>query len=278
MLGQHEENSDRKLQGRPHTRSDLLTLDVQVLATRERDARNGFFTVPSRVTARSVLGALAKPGWLWRMIRGPLPTLANFVGFGGAGRNPQALGRFATDQLDPSVGWRDLDWFRSIWQGPLALKGILTGEDACLAVEHGADVIIVSNHGGRQLDGAPATIDVLPEVVDAVAGRADVILDGGVRRGSDVVKAVALGAKACMIGRPFIYGLAALGERGAELAIDILRDEVDRTLALLGRPTLASLNRSALRVEDAELPVAFTGISYPEAALDDSLHDPLVPR
>jgi len=228
-------------------RALCLTLDVQVLATRDRDARHGFFTVPSRVTVRSVLGALAKPGWFWGMIRWPFPTLANFVGLEGAGNTPQALARFATAQLDPSVSWRDLEWFRSIWQGPLALKGVLTAEDAFLAVEHGADAIVVSNHGGRQLDGAPAAIEALPEVVDAVGSRADVILDGGVRRGSDIVKAVALGAKACMVGRPFVYGLAAMGERGAELAIDILRDEVDRTLALIGRPTIASLTRDVLQ-------------------------------
>jgi isopentenyl diphosphate isomerase/L-lactate dehydrogenase-like FMN-dependent dehydrogenase len=227
-------------------RALCLTLDVQVLATRDRDARNGFFTVPSRVTAGSVLGALAKPGWLWRQARGPFPTFANFAGVAGAGRTPQDLGHFATQQLDPSVTWRDLDWFRSIWSGPLALKGILSAGDAALAVDHGADAVVVSNHGGRQLDGAAGAIEALPEVVDAVAGRADVILDGGVRRGRDVVKAIALGARACMIGRPFVYGLAAMGERGAERAIEILRDEVDRTMALLGVSNLASLDRAAL--------------------------------
>jgi L-lactate dehydrogenase (cytochrome) len=230
-------------------RAVCLTLDVQVLATRDRDERNGFFTVPSRITARMALDALRKPAWLARMIRGPFPTFANWVGVAGAGRTPQSLGSFATEQLDPSVSWRDFDWFRSIWHGPIALKGILTAEDATLAVEHGADAVIVSNHGGRQLDGAAGAIEALPEVVDAVAGRADVVLDGGVRRGRDVVKAIALGAKACMIGRPFVYGLAALGERGPAVAIEILRDEVDRTLALLGIADLASLNRGALLVD-----------------------------
>ncbi len=235
-------------------RALCLTLDVQVLARRDRDERNGFFTVPSRITAGSALGALARPGWLWRMIRGPFPTFANFVGVEGAGNTPQALGRFATEQLDPSVGWRDLDWFRSIWRGPLVLKGVLTAEDALLAVQHGTDAVVVSNHGGRQLDGAVGAIEALPEIVDAVAGKADVILDGGVRRGRDVVKAVALGAKACMIGRPLVYGLAALGARGADTAIKILRDEIDSTLALLGRPTLSSLDRTALMVGDCGAP------------------------
>ncbi|MGH7359604.1 MAG: alpha-hydroxy acid oxidase, partial [Candidatus Rokuibacteriota bacterium] len=132
--------------------------------------------------------------------------------------------------------------------GPIALKGIMSAADARLAVERGVDAIIVSNHGGRQLDHAPAPIDVLPEIVDAVEGRAEVILDGGVRRGSDVVKAIALGARACMIGKAFNYGVAALGERGVELAIDILAREIDRALALLGRTSLAQLDRDAVEL------------------------------
>jgi L-lactate dehydrogenase (cytochrome) len=227
-------------------RAIALTLDVQVLATRDRDHRNGFFTVPSRITPRTVLGALAKPAWVSRMVRGPFPTFANFVGVDGAGTTAQSLGAFATDQLDPSVTWRDLDWFRSVWHGPLVLKGILTAEDARLAVAHGADAIVVSNHGGRQLDGAAGAIEALPEIVDAVGGRADIILDGGVRRGRDIVIALALGATACMVGRPIVYGLAAMGERGAARAIQILRDEVDTTLALLGIRSVQDLSRAAL--------------------------------
>jgi L-lactate dehydrogenase (cytochrome) len=236
-------------------RAICLTLDVQVLATRDRDHRNGFFTVPSRITARTALGALAKPAWLARLARGPFPTFANFVGVEGAGATPQSLGAFATDQLDPSVTWRDLDWFRSVWHGPLVLKGILTAEDARLAVEHGADAIVVSNHGGRQLDGAAGAIDALPEIVEAVGGRADVILDGGVRRGRDIVIALALGATACMVGRPVVYGLAAMGERGAEMAVQILCDEFDRTLALLGIRSLEMLARG-LRIDDCGLRTA----------------------
>ncbi len=216
------------------------------MATRDRDEHNGFFTVPSRITPKAVLGLLAKPRWLMTLLRGPLPTFANWVDVPGAGKTPQALGAFATDQLDPSVTWSDFDWLRSVWNGPLVLKGILTREDALLAIDHGADAIVISNHGGRQLDGAAGTIEALPEVVDAVAGRADVIVDGGVRRGRDVIKALALGAKACMIGRPYVYGLAAIGERGAELAIEILRNEIDQTLALLGVSSIAALDEQAL--------------------------------
>lgn len=244
-----------------------LTLDVQVPALRERDTRHGLFTIPSRLRPRTVLGALRKPRWLLSMLRGPLPTLKNFAGLPGAGIDPPSLGRFAISQLDPSVSWKDLDWFRSLWPGPLLLKGILTAEDARLAVEHGAEAVVVSNHGGRQLDGVPGAIDALPEVVDAVAGQAEVILDGGVRRGTDVVKAIALGARACMIGRAFVYGLAADGERGAEKALDLLLGEIDRTLALLGQPSVTGLDRSILYPEGAPPSVRMASSLKPDLAL-----------
>ena len=141
---------------------------------------------------------------------------------------------------------RDLEWFRTVWDGPLVLKGILSAGDARLAVALGADGIVVSNHGGRQLDGAAGAIEALPSVVEAVGGRADVILDGGIRRGRDIVIARALGATACMAGRPFVYGVAAYGERGVDLALGILRDEVDRTLALLGLSSMNAVNESCL--------------------------------
>jgi len=223
-----------------------LTLDVQVLATRDRDHHNGFFTVPSRVTARSVLQGLLSPRWLATLARGPYPTFGNFKGVPGAGTTPRSLGAFATDQLDPSVTWADLEWFRSVWDGPLVLKGIFSADDARLAVAHGADAVVVSNHGGRQLDGAAGAIEALPAIVEAVGGRADVILDGGIRRGRDIVIARALGATACMAGRPFVYGVAAYGERGVDLALGILRDEVDRTLALLGLSSMDAVNESCL--------------------------------
>ena len=238
-------------------RALCLTLDVQVLGSRERDHLHGFFTVPSRVTVRAILQAMSRPAWLAALARGPLPTFGNFAGVAGAGTTPQSLGTFATSQLDPSVTWKDLDWLRSVWDGALVVKGLLNADDARLAVAHGADAVVVSNHGGRQLDGAAGAIDALPAVVDAVAGRTDVILDGGIRRGRDVVIAVALGATACMAGRPFVYGAAAYGERGAGLAMDILRNDTDRTLALLGVSRLSALDSSALTtLETPELATA----------------------
>jgi L-lactate dehydrogenase (cytochrome) len=177
----------------------------------------------------------------------PRPTFGNFVGMAGVQHDAVSLAAFTTKQFSPAIGWADIDWYRTIWPGPLALKGIMSSADARLATERGIEGIIVSNHGGRQLDHAPSPIDVLPEIVDAVEGRAEVILDGGIRRGSDVVKAIALGARACMIGKAFNYGVAALGERGVELAIEILEKEIDRALALIGRSNLAELDRSAVK-------------------------------
>jgi isopentenyl diphosphate isomerase/L-lactate dehydrogenase-like FMN-dependent dehydrogenase len=153
---------------------------------------------------------------------------------------------FVNSQFDQSVTWKDIDWVRSVWDGPLALKGILHPDDAALAVQHGVDAVIVSNHGGRQLDSVPSAIAALPDVVDAVDGKCEVILDGGVRRGTDVLKALALGATACMIGRPFLYGLAAAGGAGVTRALELFRSEIDVSLALLGRAGVKQLDRTAI--------------------------------
>jgi L-lactate dehydrogenase (cytochrome) len=228
-------------------RALVVTADTPVLGQRERDLRSGL-VIPPRITARNVLDSARRLSWLWALLTSPRPTFGNFVGTAGVEHDAVSLASFTTRQFSPAVSWADLDWFRSIWQGPVAIKGIMGAEDARLAVEHGVDAVIVSNHGGRQLDDAPSPIDALPEVVDAVAGRAEVILDGGIRRGADVVKAIALGARACMVGKAFNYGVAAYGERGVALAIDILQKEIDRCLALIGRPTLADLDRSAVRL------------------------------
>ncbi|MCK8501107.1 alpha-hydroxy acid oxidase [Myxococcus fulvus] len=230
-------------------RALCLTVDVPVMGNREQDRRNGF-TVPPRLHFSNVLDVLRHLGWVLRMTSSPRATFGNFVDHPALTQaNAVGVARFTNSQFDPAVTWKDVEWLRSIWPGPLVLKGISCAEDARKAVSLGVEALVVSNHGGRQLDFLPAALDVLPEVVDAVEGRSEVILDGGIRRGSDIVKAIALGARACMVGRPFLYGLAANGQAGVEQALDLLTSEVARTLALLGRPRLSELDRSALRLD-----------------------------
>ena len=228
-------------------RALVLTVDVPVISTRERDHRNGF-TIPPRITASNVADTIWRVGWIRGVLRGPKLTLKNLVGAPGAPNTDiVTLGGVANRQVDPSINWGDLAWFRSLWPGPLLLKGIMSAEDAVRAVDHGVDGIVVSNHGGRQLDYAPASLEVLPEVADAVGGRIEILLDGGVRRGSDVLKAIALGARAVMVGRPYLYGLSRAGQAGVEQALGILKTELDRTMALVGVRNLEEADRSILR-------------------------------
>ena len=233
-------------------RALLLTVDVPVISRRERDLRNGF-TVPPRMTARNVVDTLRRAGWVRRVLMGQRRiTLANLVGAPGAPRTDiVTLAGVANRQVDPSISWADLAWFRSLWSGPLLLKGVMTAADARRAAEHGIDGVVVSNHGGRQLDGTRATIEALPEIVDAVGNRMEVLLDGGVRRGADVVRALALGARAVMVGRPYLYGLATGGQAGVRRALEILASEVDHALALTGVPRVADLEPSLVRRADA---------------------------
>jgi L-lactate dehydrogenase (cytochrome) len=231
-------------------RALMLTVDVPVISRRERDLRNGF-TVPPRLTVRNVADTLRRVGWMRRVLLGPRLTLANLVGATGAPRTDiVTLAGVAQRQVDPSMTWADLAWFRSLWSGPLLLKGVLTAADARRAAEHGVDGLVVSNHGGRQLDGASATVEALPEIVDAVGHRMEVLLDGGVRRGADVVRALALGARAVMVGRPYLYGLAAGGPAGVRRALEILVGEVDHALALVGVPRVGDLDRTIVRRGD----------------------------
>ncbi|HEX2501262.1 MAG TPA: alpha-hydroxy acid oxidase [Methylomirabilota bacterium] len=232
-------------------RALVLTVDVPIISRRERDLRNGF-TIPPRVTVRNALDTLRRVSWMRRVLLGPRLTLANLVGAPGAPRaDIVTLGGVAHRQVDPSVAWADLAWFRSLWSGPLVLKGVLTVGDARRAADHGVDGLIVSNHGGRQLDGTPASIDALPAIADAVGDRVEVLVDGGVRRGADVVRALALGARAVMVGRPYLYGLAAGGPAGVRRALEILGGEVDHTLALVGVPRVGDLDRTVVRRADA---------------------------
>ena len=224
-----------------------LTVDLPVLGQRERDLRNGA-TIPPKITVRNVVDVLKRPNWLRGVWFGPRITFQNFVGSSAAlSDSAGTLWQYVNSLNDPSVDWDDLAWFRSLWRGPLAIKGIMTGDDARRAVAAGVEAIVVSNHGGRQLDSLPSAIEALPEIADAVGDRAEVILDGGIRRGTDVVKALALGARACMVGRPMLYGLGAAGQAGVERSIEILQNEIDRTLALLGRPTVTDVDRTAVR-------------------------------
>ena len=222
----------------------VLTVDLALQGQRDRDVRNGL-SFPPRMSAAALLNFASRPGWVYRYLTGPRFTLANFVDAGRA-RNYRSITDFVNSQFDQSVNWSDIAWVRDCWPGKLVLKGVLHAQDARMACDHGVDGIIVSNHGGRQLDGVPSAIASLPAVVDAVDGRLDVILDGGVRRGTDVVKALALGAKACMVGRPFLYGLAGRGGEGVADVLGIFRREIDIALALLGRTSLRGLDRSVL--------------------------------
>jgi L-lactate dehydrogenase (cytochrome) len=211
--------------------------------------RNGF-TVPPRFGPRTLLDFARHPGWLLDVGCGPKVTFRNFAGTGVNAEDAMTITQFIAGQYDLTVNWRDVEWFKANWGGPVLLKGILTAEDARLAAEHGADGVIVSNHGGRQLDGAVSAVHALPAIADAVGGRLEVILDGGIRRGADVVRAIALGARACMIGRAWLYGLAADGQAGVERALHILRQEIDTALTLLGRRCLAELDRNSLERVD----------------------------
>lgn len=228
-------------------RAMMVTADVPVLGQRERDLRNGA-TIPPRVTVANALDTLQRLGWVLGMARHPRIDFANVRRAEDSG-TAFSLSQYVNQQFDPSVTWDDLAWLRSIWSGPLAVKGVMSAEDARRAADTGVDAVVVSNHGGRQLDGLPASIDVLSEVAAAVGTRIEVLFDGGVRRGTDIVKALALGARAVLVGRPYLYGLGANGEAGAALAIDILSRELRRALALLGRPTLTDLDRSVLRIQ-----------------------------
>jgi L-lactate dehydrogenase (cytochrome)/(S)-mandelate dehydrogenase len=218
----------------------VLTTDNQLVGNRERDIRNGF-TIPPRFTLLDLVAMAGKVPWLMRM--GPhLPkiTFGNYTS-PGAAADISAMAAKIASLLDPSMSWRDVEWLRAMWKGPLLLKGILHPREAAEAVARGVDGVIVSNHGGRQLDGAPASLDALPGVVAAAGGRIPVLVDGGIRRGADVLKALALGASLCLIARPQLFGLAVAGEAGVARVLDILRREIDRAMGLLGVRTIAEI-------------------------------------
>jgi L-lactate dehydrogenase (cytochrome)/(S)-mandelate dehydrogenase len=221
----------------------VLTVDNQLMGNRERDIRNGFI-IPPRLGTAELAGMAYRWRWLWRM-RQELPrlTMGNYVKPGDVTGIREIAGKLAS-RLDPGMSWKDVDALRAQWRGPLLLKGILSPAEAREAAARGVDGVIVSNHGGRQLDGAIASLDALPRIVEAAGGRMPVLLDGGVRRGADVVKAIALGAAACLIARPQLWGLAMAGEAGVAHVLDIFRREIDRTMGLCGVTRVAEITPS----------------------------------
>jgi L-lactate dehydrogenase (cytochrome) len=225
----------------------VITVDTAVLGRRERDVRHGF-TLPPKIGLRTLIDGALHPGWTWDFVRAEPITFANVTGMGTAdGSSAVTLANYINRQFDPSLSWRDLEWFRAEWKGPVVLKGIQAVDDARIAADAGIEAIALSNHGGRQLDGAPPPLELVSEVADAVGDRIEVICDGGVRRGSDIVKAVALGATACMIGRAYLYGLAAAGERGVDGVLKMLATDVERTMALSGQRSVAELGPHLVR-------------------------------
>jgi L-lactate dehydrogenase (cytochrome) len=225
----------------------MLTLDLQVIGERRRDPRNGL-TIPPRLTLRNAWDVATKPAWALGVLFGKRRTFGNLVGRIGGSSGINTLAEWIATQFDASANWRDVEWVRSRWPGKLILKGVLDAEDARLGVAAGADAIVVSNHGGRQLDGAASSISVLSEIVDAVAGRCEVMFDGGVRSGQDIAKALALGARGALIGKSFLYALSAAGEAGVTKAIEIMRNELRVTLALTGTSTVDAVGPHMLRI------------------------------
>jgi L-lactate dehydrogenase (cytochrome) len=225
----------------------MLTLDLQVLGERRRDPRNGL-TIPPRLTLRNAWDVATKPAWAMKVLFGKRRTFGNLAGRIGGSSGIRTLSEWTATQFDASANWRDVEWVRSRWSGKLILKGVLDAEDARLGLAAGADAIVVSNHGGRQLDGAPSSVSVLQEIVTAIDGRCEVLFDGGIRSGQDIAKAVALGARGTLIGRSFLYALAAAGEAGVIRAVEIMRNELRTTLALTGTSSIGAAGPHILRL------------------------------
>jgi L-lactate dehydrogenase (cytochrome) len=229
-------------------RALVLTVDVPVNGLRERDVRNGL-TVPIRVKPRMAIDVALHPWWFTRAARRPPRIHGSLRGIPGTGGDSATgLIEYANrDLLDPTQSWRDLEWLRGLWEEPIAVKGVVSVADAQRSVEHGVEAVWVSNHGGRQLDGAPASIEALPRIAAAVGDQTQLLFDGGVRRGTDVVKALGLGARACAVGRPYWWGLGAAGEAGAGRVLEILNSEIDRVMALSGVTSLDQIGPSMVK-------------------------------
>lgn len=224
----------------------VLTVDTAVFGRRERDVRRGF-SLPPKIGPSTIVDGLLHPGWTWAFVRNEPIMFANVIGRDvGDGSSPVTLADYINSQFDPSLSWKDVEWLRSVWDRKIIVKGIQSVDDAVIAADVGVDAIALSNHGGRQLDGAPAAFSLVAPVADRIQGRTAIICDGGVRRGSDIVKAVAAGAQACMAGRAYLYALAAGGERGVDRLLGWWHDDVRRTMALVGIESVAALDRSII--------------------------------
>lgn len=223
----------------------VLTLDLQMLGQRHKDIKNGL-SAPPRPTLANMINLVTKPRWCVGMLGTKRRTFGNIVGHAKGVGDLSSLSSWTAEQFDPTLSWNDIEWIKNRWGGKLILKGILDAEDARHAVESGADALIVSNHGGRQLDGAPSSISALPSIAQAVGKDIEVLMDGGVRSGQDVLKAIALGANGVFIGRAFLYSLGAFGEAGVTRCLELIANELDITMAFCGRTNINQVDRSIL--------------------------------
>jgi L-lactate dehydrogenase (cytochrome) len=223
----------------------VLTVDLQILGQRHRDIKNGM-TVPPELRIKNFIDIATKPAWALSVLRGKRKTFGNISGHLKGMENVNVLSQWISGQFDPSLSWKDVEWIASLWPGKLILKGILDVEDARIAAKTGAAALVVSNHGGRQLDGAPSTISMLPRIADALGSDIEIMFDGGIRSGQDLFRALALGAKSCLSGRAYIYGLGAGGQAGVTRAIEIIRNELDVTMALTGVKSVGQIDRRTI--------------------------------
>ena len=223
----------------------VLTVDLQILGQRHRDIRNGM-TVPPELRIKNFFDIATKPAWALSVLRGKRKTFGNISGHIKGMESVNVLSQWISNQFDPSLNWKDIEWIAGLWPGKLILKGILDVEDARIAAKSGAAALVVSNHGGRQLDGAPSSISMLPRIADALGSDIEIMFDGGIRSGQDLFRALALGANACLSGRAYIYGLGAGGQAGVTRAVEIIRNELDVTMALTGVKNIGQIDRRTI--------------------------------